>query len=324
MNYRVLLLISLSLLLITSTGCGKIPKLKNGQELAISMNDISITTDEFYQELKERYGKEILIDIIDREILNREYKNNEELKEEIDAQIEYVKLQTGDEFLEVIKNQGGFNNENELAAYIEINLKRKMAINDYVRTLIKDKEITNYYEQEIVGDIRASHILIKPKVTDDMPSEEKKDKEEEALTLANDLIKQLNEGAKFKDLAKKYSDDEGTATKGGDLEWFNKNKMTKAFEEAAFNLDLNTYTKVPIKTEFGYHIILKTDEAEKEKLKAVKESIIINLIEKKIEDNPNLNNTALEQLRKKYKLKIHDSVLNKQYKDYLKILKGLK
>ncbi len=323
MNYKVLLLINLGLILLLITGCGKVPKLENGQELVVSMNNIEITIDDLYQEMKERYGRDILIEMIDQLMLNQEYKNNEELKKEIEAQIDYIKLQTQDNFLEVIKTQGGFNNEDELKAYLEINLKRKMAIDDYVRTLIKDKEINNYYEEETVGDIKASHILIKPKATDDMPSEGKEAKEKEALELANDLIKQLNEGAKFKDLAKKYSDDEGNKDDGGNLDWFNKGKMAQAFEEAAYNLALNTYTKTPIKTEFGYHIILKTDEREKPKLKAVKENIIITLINQKIEQDPNLNHIALEKLRNKYQLKIHDSLLNKQYNNYLKLLKGL-
>ena len=139
-----------------------------------------------------------------------------------------------------------------------------MAIKDYVKGTIKDKEIKKYYNDEVVGDIRASHILIKPKVTDEMSEEEKEEKENEALELAKEIIKKLDSGADFAELAKEYSDDEGNASKGGDLNFFNKGKMEEHFEKAAYELEVNKYTTTPVKSAFGYHIILKTDEKKKQ------------------------------------------------------------
>ena len=81
---------------------------------------------------------------------------------------------------------------------------------------------------------------------------------------AKDIIKQLNEvkadkaEEKFIELAKKYSKDPSAAN-GGDLGTFAKDKMVPSFSKAAFDLKENTYTKTPVKTDFGYHIIfLKT------------------------------------------------------------------
>ena len=68
------------------------------------------------------------------------------------------------------------------------------------------------------------------------------------------LIKQLNEGASFEELAKANSTD-GTAANGGSLGYFAKTDVVPAFGEAAFNLKVGEYTKKPVKTDFGYHVI---------------------------------------------------------------------
>lgn len=321
MKFKKILLFSLCFILLLITGCGKVPKLENGQELVVEMEGFKITVDELYNKMKDTYATTVLINIVDEKVLDKEYPTNADLIAEINNQIEYIKLQTGENFYLTIKNQWGLNNEQELFDFIKIMLKRNMAIKDYVKGTIKDKEIEKYYKDETVGDIKASHILIKPKVTNDMSEEDKEAKEQEALDFAKGLIKQLDEGADFAELAKKHSDDEGNASNGGDLGWFNKGKMDENFEKAAYELKKDTYTITPVKSAFGYHIILKTDEKEKAKLEDVKDNIIESLVNKKLNEDTTLNHIALEQLRKKYKLVIHDSNLNKHYNDYLNNLK---
>ena len=72
------------------------------------------------------------------------------------------------------------------------------------------------------------------------------------------------------DLAKKYSKDEASASNGGDLGYFDLNEMVDEFSDAVKELKVDEYTKEPVKSSFGYHIILKTGEKEKPKLKDVK------------------------------------------------------
>lgn len=74
-------------------------------------------------------------------------------------------------------------------------------------------------------------------------------------SLAEDIIEQLNAGsAKFEDLAKKYSDCP-SRKKGGSLGEFGQGQMVKEFEKAAFALQKNQITQIPVKTKFGYHVI---------------------------------------------------------------------
>lgn len=72
---------------------------------------------------------------------------------------------------------------------------------------------------------------------------------------AEDIIKQLNKGADFAKLAEKYSIDPGAKT-GGELGWFTKDEMIPVFADAAFALKPNEYTKTPVHSQFGWHVIL--------------------------------------------------------------------
>ncbi|MFX0013226.1 MAG: peptidylprolyl isomerase [Promethearchaeota archaeon] len=73
-------------------------------------------------------------------------------------------------------------------------------------------------------------------------------------TLAEDIIEQINTGKKFEDLAKKYSTCP-SRKRGGNLGEFGRGAMVKEFETAAFALNKNQVTQIPVKTKFGYHII---------------------------------------------------------------------
>ncbi len=76
--------------------------------------------------------------------------------------------------------------------------------------------------------------------------------------VAKDAIAQIGKGAKFEDLAKKLSVD-GSKAQGGDLGWFTPDRMVKPFSEAVEKLKKGEYTKEPVKSEFGYHVIRLED-----------------------------------------------------------------
>jgi peptidyl-prolyl cis-trans isomerase C len=75
---------------------------------------------------------------------------------------------------------------------------------------------------------------------------------------AKSVIAQLDKGADFTALAKKYSTDP-SAAEGGDLGYFGHDDMVKEFADAAFALPAGQYTKTPVKTEFGWHVIKVED-----------------------------------------------------------------
>ncbi len=81
---------------------------------------------------------------------------------------------------------------------------------------------------------------------------------------AKDLIKQLDQGAQFERLAKEKSTEPGAAESGGDLGWFTKDKMVPEFGEAAFKLEKDKYTKTPVHTSFGYHVVQVLDKRKQQ------------------------------------------------------------
>ena len=121
---------------------------------------------------------------------------------------------------------------------------------DHAYKLIKIDSIGN-----LPDSVRASHILIKPATAGSYAK---------AVALADSLKNLLeNHKASFSALAKKYSEDPGSAANGGDLGWFKRHQMVKAFEDAAFSGKVNHIYQVT--TQFGVHLIMPTDMGKKEK-----------------------------------------------------------
>lgn len=86
-----------------------------------------------------------------------------------------------------------------------------------------------------------------------------KHSEKEAIKLAKNIIAQLKKGVDFATLALKYSDDPDVKANKGQLGFFPKGKMLKAFDDVAFKLKLNEVSE-PLETKFGYHVLVKYDQ----------------------------------------------------------------
>jgi parvulin-like peptidyl-prolyl isomerase len=105
------------------------------------------------------------------------------------------------------------------------------------------------------GHIRASHILIS---YDGAPRTEAVRTKEEAGILADDILARIKAGEDFEDLARRFSDcPTAEAENSGDLGFFDKGKMVKPFEDAAFALKVGEVSDV-VETKFGYHVIKRT------------------------------------------------------------------
>lgn len=316
-------LICILAVLLLVTSCGKVPKLKNGDEAVVTMKDGDISVEKLYSEMKEKYALDMLITKIDTAILNNVYKTDDEEKNYIDKQLETIKYYYETYYKSQYKSfqeyltQNGVESEDELKENIRLTYKRNKTVKDYVKSIITDKEIEKYYDEEIFGDISASHILIKPEYDKNASDEEKKEAEKKALKEAKEVIAKLKKGEDFAELAKEYSDDSSNSKSGGKLADFNHGQMVEAFEDAAKELKVGSYTTTPVKTEFGYHIILKTAQKDKPALKEVKDDIISDLTDEKLKSDSSLEVTALVELRKKHKVEIQDKDIKKLYEAYV-------
>ena len=306
-----------ALLVVTTltTGCGQKAELKDGSQVAVKLDGIKITADEYYNEIK---GINIatLVDMIDHQLFDKKYGKTDEENKQVEDQLKSLKDQYGsneDTYNAVLRQYFGVQSEDELEDMLRLEFRRNAAINDFIEKNIKDKEIEKYYEKEVYGEVKASHILITPSVSEDATTDEKKKAEDEALKEAKKIIKELKNGKKFADLAKKYSKDEATASNGGDLGYFELNEMVDEFSDAVKKLKVDEYTKEPVKSSFGYHIILKTGEKEKPKLKEVKDKILETLRAEKLSKDPALYYQALVDIREEKEIKWKDDEIKKQY-----------
>ena len=320
--YGITTVLAISLL----TGCGA-AKLKNGEELVAKVDNYKISADDLYSEMKEKYAVKTLIDNIDHQLLDTTYKTDETETKAIENQIEEIKKTYGSNdqiFEQIIKQVYNVESVDELKSMLSLDYKRDLAIKDYVKEkVVTDEEVTTYYDTKVIGDVKASHILIKPNAKDSDSEETKTKKENEAKKKAEEIIKKLDNGEDFAKLAKKYSDDKGTASKGGNLGYFN---MDDDFEEnfvsAAAALKKGAYSKEPVKTKYGYEIILKVDEKDKKKKDDLESTIRQTLADEKIKEDSSTTTyyKRLRDWRESKGLKFEDKELKKMYDKYMKTL----
>jgi peptidyl-prolyl cis-trans isomerase C len=121
-------------------------------------------------------------------------------------------------------------------------------LNDYARGVkVSDEDVKKEYEgiRGAVGDkeYKARHILV----------------EQEGE--AKDIIEKLKKGEKFEDLAKQ-SKDPGSKDRGGDLGWATPSSYVKPFSDALVKLEKGKFTETPVKSDFGYHVIMLDDTRE--------------------------------------------------------------
>jgi peptidyl-prolyl cis-trans isomerase D len=134
-------------------------------------------------------------------------------------------------------------------------------------------DLTSYYRDHrdayrVPEQVKVSHILIKTP----LPGPDGKVDEKgaaEAQHRAEDLLKQIKSGAKFEDLAKKYSEDPGSAKEGGSLGWIGRGQTVPEFEKTAFSLPKGQISDL-VKSSYGFHII-RVDDKQDAHLKSLDE-----------------------------------------------------
>jgi parvulin-like peptidyl-prolyl isomerase len=192
-----------------------------------------------------------------------------------------------------VQEQIKFQRENLLAQAMFEDLQNGIKVDDAAVATFYDAH-KNEYES-----VKAKHILIRVKGAP-MPGAEGKPEltDEQALAKAQEIRKKLVAGGDFAAIAKAESDDTGSAAKGGDLgEPFRRGMMVPPFETAAFALKIGDISE-PVKTPFGYHIIV-VEEHKLKTLADVKPDIEKNL-------RPEMARKAVQDMRDKSNVQIDD------------------
>ena len=234
-----------------------------------------------YLLIKDRVINELVVkSLLDQEIQKRGIKVTN--KDVDDALKEIVDKLGSKEQLNALLKQHGLTNA-EFKSDLKEEVKMKKLARELGSSKVSDAEAKKFYDTNTdkfqhPDRVRASHILISvnpQEITEVIKSdpnnknldeaaikakveEEIKAKEAKANQLLAEAKKDMTQFAK---LAKENSEDTATASKGGDLGFFAAKEMVPEFSKAAFSMKPNTISDKPVKTQFGYHIIMVTDRA---------------------------------------------------------------
>lgn len=228
-----------------------------GSEVVVKSKAGDITKDDFYEELKDLAGEDVLRNMITMKVLEDQFEVSDK---DVEKQIETLKEQLGEEQFQMALMQQGVSDadSDEFKEIMRNNLLFQEAA--YGDIEVTEEDAKEHYER-LKTEIEAHHIL----VTD----------EDEA----KDIKEKLDNGEDFAELAKEFSID-GSAEKGGELGYFTAGNMVKPFEDAAYNMEVDTISDL-VQSDFGFHIIKVTDKRDAEtelgSFEDMKEDIILRL-----------------------------------------------
>ncbi|WP_096155252.1 peptidylprolyl isomerase [Bacillus sp. FJAT-45066] len=270
---------------IALVGCNNESKEEDTPEFVVETTFGNITKEEFYKSLKNRFGEEVLRELVYEKVLTHQFNLTDE---EVIERFDEFKEDLGAQF-EAALMRSGFKSEEQFKKTLRTAMLQEKAAMELVE--VTDEELLAYYDN-IQLPIKANHILV--------------DDEETALL----LIEKLEEGADFSQLAKENSTDPATAEAGGDLGWFGPGKMLEQFEKTAFSLEVGEISD-PVETIYGYHIIKVVDIEERQPFEQMKDQLREEVIKEKI--NQELINEAVQKHLDEANVKVNDPSLKEAF-----------
>lgn len=320
-------IIVLGLCTLMVCSCGKtIPKLENGSDAIVTFESgEKISVEDLYNDLKNNFALESLINLVDKKILEDKYKDSIKSAEEYaTSTMKSLEENYGENLLAAIQTYTSYQTVEAYKNYVYINYLQNQAIEDYAKKQVTEKEMKNYYEKNIYGDVLVNHILVTPKVAEDASDEDKTKAEEEAKNTINTIIAKLKESENAKEtftsLAKEYSEDTSTKEDGGSLGYINDGTLSSNYDEivkSAFKLKDGEFSTEIITTELGYHVIFRESSKEKASFEEVSDTIREKLANELLASDNTLSIKAMQDLRKEYGMEIIDSEIQSQYANYI-------
>ncbi|MDO3662879.1 peptidylprolyl isomerase PrsA [Bacillus sp. C28GYM-DRY-1] len=267
---------------ITASSILALSACSSGDKEVIAKTDAGdVTKGELYTNMKKTAGASVLTQLVQEKVLDKKYKVTDK---EIDNKLKEYKTQLGDQYTALEEQYG----KDYLKEQVKYELLTQKAAKDNIK--VTDADTKEYWEG-LKDKIRASHILVADKKT------------------AEEVEKKLKKGEKFEDLAKEYSTD-NSASQGGDLGWFAKDGMVDEFSKAAFKLKTGEVSD-PVKTQYGYHIIKKTEE--RGKYDDMKKELKSEVLEQKLNDTTAIQE-AVQKVMKKADIEVKDKDLKDTFK----------
>lgn len=331
MNKKIQKVVALSLASMTLlSGCGAktIPTLENGDQAVVTFNEnAKISVTDFYNQMKDKYGTEVILNMIDKMILEKKYADStEEAHKNADSVMSQLETSYGDKLLSAIQTYTGYQTLDEYKDYVYLSYLQNKAAEDYAKDNIGEKDIKKYYNDEIKPDIKVSHILISVNYASDASDDDKTKAKNEAKAKAQEALDKLKAADKskiadtFSELAKEYSNDDSSKNDGGSLGFINTDTLGSNYNNLvteAYKLKDGEYSSNIVETELGYHLVYRTETKEKAKLDDVRDKIIDSLVSDYLSKNQEAYIKSMQAVRKEYGMNIIDDDLNTNYTNYI-------
>ncbi|WP_219374577.1 peptidylprolyl isomerase [Bacillus mycoides] len=245
----------------------------------------NVTQNDLNKELKQKFGKVILYQIMTKKALLDKYKVADS---DVNKKVEDTKKQLGDKFKSTLE-QAGLKNEAELKEQMKV----QVAIEKGVKETITEKDIQDNYKPKL----KVSHILVKDEKT------------------AIEIKEKINNQEDFAELAKQYSEDTGSKEKGGELLEFGPGQMDSKFEEVAYKLEVGQVSD-PVHSSYGYQIIKLIEKKELKSFAEEKDNIRKELETKRLQDTSGKwSQKVVDDALKKADIKITDKDLKETFKE---------
>lgn len=304
-NVIATLIIALVVGLLIGAG---IMYIMSGGVFAGTVSGKKITSKSLYNKMKGYYSINLVLEDVDKAILDKKYKLDEDELEEVKHTADHYINQyeqygySKEQFLE----ENGFDDYDAFVEYLSIDYKRTLYFYDYLETKLDENEIKNYYNENAFGKANNKHILVK--ISDDMT-------EDQALAIANEIIERLNAGEDFNTLTQEYTQKNGNIITEdlGEIGAFDN--LETAYIDALKTLEKGTYTKTPVKTSYGYHVIYCVDKTEKtEEISRKDKMAIIDELATDVAQED--YQKVLIDMRKDARLKFYDKELKTKYEEF--------
>lgn len=282
----------------------------DGKDVIFTLADQNYTADSYYDTLFEtkdannvKNGIQVTFNDLEKLVVDQSIETTDAMKDKADKEakklLEQFQGQYGEEKGNtIIKNQlkqlgfdGGIDDLDDFNLF---NIKREKLIQKHI---LKDKKVLKDIKKDKPRVIE--HILVKCKDPNNPTKKEK--------AKMDKIDKELKKGTDFSEVAKKYSDDPGTASKGGSLGVsFKDGSLVKEFEDAAWKLKDGEVTTKWVKTSYGYHLIkcVSSDTDKILKDKSAGQDILSKVMSK----NPNYEKQVIWSEAKKRNVKINKSI----------------
>lgn len=234
-----------------------------------------------YMLIKDRVVNELIV----KALLNQEMQKRgiEVTNKDVDDAVKEIIDKVGSkEQLDALLKQNGISNS-QFKKDLKEEVKMKKLAKELGSSSVSDAEAKKFYNDNISkfkhpDKVRASHILISvnPQEIEEVVKSDPNNKNIDEIAVkakvaaevqakeakANQILAEAKKNpTQFAKLAKENSEDTATANKGGDLGFFAAKEMVPEFSKAAFSMKPNTISDKPVKTQFGYHIIMVTDRS---------------------------------------------------------------